>query len=354
MDEARQRLSDPEWGLTFKLLLDLDGFMKWYLHGEDDFPRFPVFRCIVSGITFRLAIGAGASANHHGRGYAIAIDAGTGLQVYNAVVSLLSHPDTLRSHRTVPGRPLAGRLALQLLTSEGAILKFGPQRGQAIPPNDPKLLNGFKAICTFAHYFLFLHELAHVIGGHVERGAELVRESHSLRPSQRQEFMETHRFPLEFLADAYSVSLATNLVNTLVAGVRTPSDRSARSDVLDHLVYWGFAVAVVFLLFETLSVTGAEKTYPTASERAFYSRYFALAKSDGVPLGFSHVPTAEGFAAISRGYEEALTAWDALGWERKNIVPTDSQAMAGRVNAEMSKCARPPCILPERQSSEIE
>jgi hypothetical protein len=349
MDQARARLSDPEWGLTFKFLLDLDGFMKWYLHGDDDFPRFPVFRCIVSGITFRLAIGSAASANNHGRGYAIAIDSGTGLQVYNAVVRLLAHPDTLRSHRSVPGRPLAGRLALPLLTSEGAILKFGPEGSDAIPPNDPKLLNGFKAICTYAHYFLFLHELAHVFDGHVERGAEIVREGQLLRPSQRQEFMEAHRFPLEFLADAYSVSLATNLLSTLVAGRRPPSDRSAQSEVLDHLAYWGFAVAVVFLLFETLSVPGAG-TYPAASERAFYSRNFALAKSDGVPLGFTHVPAAEGFAAISRGYEEAFNAWDALGWYRKNTLPTDSQALAGTVNAEERKCARPPCMLAERHS----
>jgi len=350
MDGVRSRLSDPEWGLTFKLLLDLDTFMKWYLHGDDDFPRFPVFRCIVSGITFRLAIGAAASANRHGKGYGIAIDAGTGLQVYNTVVRLLAHPDTLRSHRSAPGRPLASRLALPLLTDKGAVLKFGSEPCDVIPPNDPKLLNGFRAICTFAHYFLFLHELAHVIDGHVERGAEIVLESQSLKPSERQEFMESHRFPLEFLADAYSVLMATNLVNTLVAGKRPPSDCSAKSDVLEHLVYWGFAVAVVFLLFETLSVPGAERTYPTASERAFYSRNFALARSAGEPIGFTHVPAAEGFAAISRGYEEAFSAWDGLGWERKIISPTDSRILfrTRTVNAEESKCVRPPCMVAER------
>lgn len=344
MDEAKRRVNDPEWGLTFKLLLDLDGFMKWYLHGEDDFPRYPIFRCTVSGITFRLVLGSAASANRHGNGYAIAIDAGTGLQLYNAVVRLLVHPNTLRSHRLVPGNLLPGRLTLPLLTDNGAVLKFGTQPSHAAPPNDPKLLNAFRAICTFAHYFLFLHELAHLIGGHVERNSEIIREGKSLSGTERQKFMEEHRFPLEFLADSYSVAMATNLINSLVAKGRPPSDLSARAEILDHLIYWGFAVAVVFLLLETLSEPGAIKTYPSASERALYSRTFALAHADGRPVGFTHVPATDGFAAISTGYGEAFSAWDALGWARSKTAPTDSEALARTVNAEHAKCARPPCV----------
>ena len=344
MDGARRRMSDPEWGLTFKLVTDLDTFMRGYLHGSDEMPRFPLFRCIVSGVTFRMAMGSAAAANRHGKGYAIAIEAGSGLQIYQAVIRLIAHPNTLRNFRSFPGPPMPKGVALPLLSDKGARLLFGANAGTVTPPKDPKLINGFRAICTFAHYFLFLHEVAHIFCGHVERSAEINRELQVLRPEERPQFVRAHRFPLEFLADAWSVLFATNYINTVVAGRRPPSDSTARAEILEHLVFWGFGIAVTFLLFETLSVSEDERRYPTAAERSFYSRNSALTQSDGSPIGFTHVSAQEGFTAIGLGYEEALTAWDNLGWERNRSIPQNFEEFAQIVNLEANKCIRPACV----------
>jgi hypothetical protein len=276
------------------------------------------------------------------------VNSGSALQLFNALQRLVAYPDTLRSHRSAPGKPLAGRLGLPLLTGVGGgvVFKFGPNSTAPALPNDPILLNAFRAIYTFAHYFLFLHELAHVYSGHVERSAEIVRESHTMKPAERPLFIEAHRFPLEFLADSYSVLMSTGLIETVVQGQRDPADRLVQSDILNHLVYWGFAVAFVFLLFEARSFAGHEETYPSAADRAFFSRTYSLDRA-GVPIiGSKNISAENKFAAISQGYDEAMSAWEALGWQRQQGLPKSNQtALAARANEEAARCKRPPCML---------
>jgi hypothetical protein len=83
-------------------------------------PRLPIYRCTVAGLIFNLTLGSSAAINRHGKGYAIAVNSGSALQLFNALQRLVAYPDTLRSHRSAPGKPLAGRLGLPLLTGSVA------------------------------------------------------------------------------------------------------------------------------------------------------------------------------------------------------------------------------------------
>ncbi len=318
-------------------------FMEWFLHGADSFPRRPIFGCIVAGLTMSLKLGASACVGKGGCGYAIAIEAGSPLQVYNALIRLLAVPEVLSQYRSQPARSLSQRLALPILTGEGNCdVLFGESAEAPAAPSDPKLLGALGKILTLSMHFLFLHELSHVLVGHVEGSADIRRESHGVPAQARQAFLLERLLPLEFMADCRARLLSAALLNSVVAGARRPPDPSIRPDIVEHFYFLGFGMGVLFLLLEVSRYSG--RTHPPAVERAYCLRAYTGADPEGKILGFEHIPTDEGYRAIDRGFEDATKAWDALGWGRQRSLPTDGGQLLKRMNDAERTIRNPPCV----------
>jgi hypothetical protein len=166
----------------------LKEFMDGYLRGSGPAP-YPIYKCIAAGITMKLQLGSHAAIAGSGKGYAIAIDAGSTLQLYNTLIRLFAHPGTLKRFRSKPAPPMRKPLALPLMRAEGGVeLMFGGNSASPEAPLDPKLQHYMGGVFTFTHYFLFLHELCHIIGGHVEYSMEIRRESHASRVINAKHF----------------------------------------------------------------------------------------------------------------------------------------------------------------------
>lgn len=217
---------------------------------------------------------------------------------------------------------------------------FGDNPALPETPLDPKLQHYMGGVFTFTHYFLFLHELCHVIGGHVEHSAEIRRESHAIPRDQREAFLKEHLEPLEFIADGVSHLLVGALVNTLAAGSRRKPDPSIKTDVLDWLTLTGFGIGTLFLLLETFDIAGGP--HPPAAQRATFLRAYSIGPKGRQP-GFEHVSFEDGTMAIDSGFQEAIAAWDALGWKRERATSC-SPDLVERVKLTESKLTKPNCL----------
>ncbi len=211
-------------------------------------------------------------------------------------------------------------------------------------PSDPKLLGAFGKILTLSMHFLFLHELSHILVGHVEATATRRRESHGLPAEARQAFLHERLLPLEFMADGRARLLSAALLNSVVAGARRAPDPSIRPDVVEHLYFLGFGMGVLFLLLEVSPSSG--RTHPRAIERAYCLRAYTGTDTEGKNLGFEHVGTDEGYRAIDRGFEDATKAWDAVGWGRQRSL-TDTGQLLKRMNDVETGISNPPCVRPD-------
>jgi len=317
-------------------------FMEWFLHGVDSFPRRPIFGCIIAGLTMDLRLSASACIAKGGKGFAIAISAGSPLQVYNALIRLLTVPHVLTRYRSVPPVPLDRPPALPLLTGDGGVkVLFGNEpSGFAVLP-DPTLQTALGKILTLTMQFLFLHELSHVLVGHVHASAEIRRDSHRLSAEERQAFLDKRLLPLEFLADNRARLLLSAFLNSGVAGARRYPDTSIAPDVLEHLHLLGFGLGVLFLLLEVSPFSGM--THPSAIERAYCLRAYTASDPHGQQIGFEHVAPEEGYCEIDRGFDAAIEAWDALGWGRSSL-PVDGCTLIDRINSVEQTVQVPPCM----------
>jgi len=130
------------------------------------------------------------------------------------------------------------------------------------------------------------------------------------------------------------------LVNTLAAGSRRKPDPSIRTDVLDWLTLTGFGIGTLFLLLETFDIAGG--THPPAAQRAAFLRTYYAVPKEWQP-GFEHVSFEDGTMAIDNGFQEAIAAWDALGWKRERATSCSTD-LVERIKLTESRLVKPNCF----------
>ncbi|MCW6511468.1 hypothetical protein [Lichenifustis flavocetrariae] len=332
----------------------LSRFMEQHLHGTDDMARLTLYGCISAGLKMKLQLGSHAAIGRDGKGYAIAVDPGTTIQLNYVLTRLCAHPDALAKFRSKPGSlarfrgklgpRLTGSLSLPRLMNGRVELLFGGSPEAPSLPPDPKLRHHLGGIVLFTLQFMFLHELAHVTSGHVERSAQLRRESHALPRAQREVFLREHLEPLEHLADSISMLHLGALINVYAAGARRQPDPTIRGDVLDWLRLAGFGLGALFLLLETFDGEGGY--HPTADTRAIFLRAYATTPKT-MPPGFEHVSFDEGTDALELGYRDAIAAWDALGWQRNKATWSTmlGEQLLAKVERAQAQVTPPPCAV---------
>ena len=129
-------------------------------------------------------------------------------------------------------------------------------------------------------------------------------------------------------------------MNTLAAGPRRAPDPSIKPHVLASLTLTGFGIGTLFLLLEAFDAGGGY--HPPAAERAIFLRAYA-ATPRSMPAGFEHASFEDGTGAIETGFREAMTAWDGLGWKRKqaNWSAAEGESLVRRVNSASSRLTKP-------------
>jgi len=113
----------------------------------------------------------------------------------------------------------------------------------------------------------------------------------------------------EHLADCYATIWAIKFECVARA---TQGDEFSRLRT-DGFRLWGFAVCTLFHLFEAFEEapqTGAERSHPRAALRSI----LVNAAISGGPSTYGDIPASHILGEISRGFDEAHTAWSDVGW----------------------------------------
>jgi hypothetical protein len=276
-------------------------FVENLLSGTNVWQPPSFFSEISWGMTGDVGLNSEAKATLTGK-YAIALDAGAPIQLWDTFCRLLANPSVLSDIGEAPREPFVPQ----------ALMKFhpvwDPRRAEAIRAGSTKqapLGNELRVDCLgfLIHkslQFMYLHELAHILEGHVDYLAfQLANSVDELRG-------------LEYRADARAAILALFL----------ESLRGKPKDD-DHLVLkeqfrlWGFAICTWFLLVEAFDQAASSggtpfsSRYPVASVRSFLVNGTVA----GSPPTYNNTFKRDKvLAAVTRGFEEAHKAWEDMGW----------------------------------------
>jgi hypothetical protein len=113
--------------------------------------------------------------------------------------------------------------------------------------------------------------------------------------------------------------------------------------ISEHLQLWGFAIGVLFLLFEAIT----EKTksrepslndhrHPPAAHRALW-----LQATSHVGIHADHYDSQQIFSYLSKGFQEARAAWIAIGCPASRDVPKDINAFLANIRSAYERVPRP-------------
>jgi hypothetical protein len=331
---------------VFSLQQEPARFVDEYLHNDELGCRPPAYKDILFGFDDVELIGWSASCGPADAPakYAIAISAATFLQHYLTLDRLLAVP-TLLSDGSTQQRRLSQRLQfLQVANGDLRYLFDGSPKAPAalgMPHHKHSLMRQLLVYCPF---FLFLHELSHIEGGHLDYRSrqKAARRYWSLQQIREARAKESR--VLEFLADSHAILRGAEMVLSSVVAEPLPVK-------ISHLKQFGVAVGLNFLLAEMAEqysptpriVNDPElKDHPNAGARLVWCMYLF---SDGVfaqmwPCTLvGNIPSKEAKEAVKEGIIQIVNAWDSMGWKRS--APDLGDPALGPLMSEISKQLEP-------------
>ncbi|MET4348986.1 hypothetical protein ABIC08_008464 [Bradyrhizobium sp. RT9b] len=340
------RLPEMPEGLAAasKLLGDVAPIMKTLLKRDEKV--FPICKYVSPGLTNYGWFGGSAGYLTDRTGYAVAVEASSSLQILFVLFRLMAEPSSFTSLKSVRQPKLKRPIGLPLLPKGGGpeLRWIGNENIEAPAlAEDSKLMGHLRLLHSHALTYLFLHEIAHVIEGHIEFCRETKLKAARMRRQEHEEFLGKELRPLEFLADQRGLYLAAlHILRGLWAN---PSIKRKKEAAIEHLTLFGIATGIVSLVFERFS---GDYSHPPASHRALYLRV-------GVHINLPafDLSDVEIRSALNEGMQQASDAWDLLGWPRSRDVPEDiDRFLAPLIDVE-SRCVRPkkPPVLPGRNKS---
>jgi tetratricopeptide (TPR) repeat protein len=179
----------------------------------------------------------------------------------------------------------------------------------------PEVASLLETLTNFGTLFLFCHEVAHVIGGHLEQRQKYLAESENLSQENRLRFFEEKIQPFEYLADTQAGFLCFREMVVLGSRYGDAKGQAEKDAVRETIQVWGFATAVVFLLLEGLN--GHE--HPGAADRGHRLSDFLAGPFVSAFYRIDGLATAFG-----KGFEEAIRAWDLISWPREQSYVEDN------------------------------
>jgi hypothetical protein len=319
--------------LAMALFDDILGVMSSLL--EQHQVRSPIYKYIIPGLTSYGWFGGSAGYLEDKSGYAVAVEAGSSLQIFFALVRLMAGPSTFPSLKSVRQVELVEPVGLPLLPRPGEKEFRWIGHSNLKSPNllqDRKLNLNLRILHSHALTYLFLHEISHVVQGHLEYCSKAKRRALQLPPNEYETFMKHEIQPLEFLADQHALGFgALQIVSAIWGG---PDFAEKHASAIEHLTLFGTAAGIVSLLFEQYS--GQSYSHPPASHRAMYIQAAGHIKIPDLDLSHDEIRRA-----LDDGLNQATHAWDALGWPRSRNLPDDVDAFIDRIWKVDSQCIRP-------------
>jgi hypothetical protein len=165
---------------ALQLLKEVRDRLEQLLHG-DSIPAPPLYHCIHVGLTGYLWFGGSAGYLKHRTGYAVAVESGSSLQILLALFRLAHHPLAFKKYRTAVCPSLTKPIALPVIAyGPNGLERIGDGDTKALPAvSDPKLNSVLRLLHSHALTFLFLHEVSHVLCGHIEFCATVKKTSNT-------------------------------------------------------------------------------------------------------------------------------------------------------------------------------
>ncbi len=253
--------------------------------------------------------------------YAIAMDGGAPIQLWDTFQRMLSNPEVLPDIGEAP-QDYFGKPALMLFGpitfAEGVkALKEGDENQP--PLGDAERTSVLKLLIHRSLQFMYLHEVCHIFEGH----CDYLKTSFTVPKRIRRAF--------EHIADAKATGFAL-LFESLASRVQGTQFPRLKTD---GYRLWGFSIATWYHLVEAVedqAGVGTERSYPRATLRSVIANASPL----GGPVDYVTNTRQEVFAQISRGFNEAHDAWAAMGWGKRTELTDDevNQAFAEIEEAE--------------------
>jgi hypothetical protein len=293
----------------------------------------PVANYITMGLTSYGWFGGSAGSMKERAGYAVAVESGSSLQILFALLRLAREPSTFAAFKSVQQPPIEKAFGLPVVTKNMSFAAVGNANTSSptLRP-DRKLYGCIRLLHSHALTYLFLHEIAHVLQGHIEFCWRAKHKALQIPRVEREEFLCNELRPLEFLADRGALNIGILLI---LGGIASDTQIQNRLDAArEHLTLWEIAVGVVSLLYEHFSSEG--DPHPPATHRTLFIQAAVHAQFSGFQLA-----PAEMQKAINAGIEEVTRGWDALGWPRDRRVPNDVDAFLAPIWDVDSRCERP-------------
>jgi hypothetical protein len=263
-------------------------------------PRSPYNKKIVCGFTAELAFGAQASITKPPTKFAVCVHGLTWPQCFSTLERLFASAQTFPDYGVESLERKPRRYALALFRPSGPTFSF---EGEDTGP--PPLTDEIRRRCLYRTLiyivtFVILHEIAHVICGHL---AHLEISGRRADGDRREELLA-----VEHAADAWALTNGLSLVSLQTD--QAPADAF-------HI--FGFAVAVFCLLLEQIypeADAGDLQTHPRAAHRLFFCK--------AVSQGFLS-PNSETGPKVRQdvlaGMEHAEVAWRAMAWGLNAALP---------------------------------
>jgi hypothetical protein len=323
--------ADRGVALFGKMLAEAEQVLTNVLHNARRFS--PVANYITTGLTDYGWFGGSAGYMKERAGYAVGVESGSSLQVLFVLFRLAREPSTFTAFKSVQQPPIKKALGLPVVIKNVSIGAVGNANTKS--PNlrsDPKLYGCLQLLHSHALTYLFLHEIAHVLQGHIEFCREAKHKALQMPPAEREEYLHKELRPLEFLADRGALNMGTFLILNAIGG--DSQIQNKRETALEHLTLWGIAAGVVSLLYEHFS--SPSDPHPPAVHRALFIR-----AASHIDIPDFWLSADEIQKAINAGVDEATHGWDALGWPRDRQLPDDTEAFLAPIWDIDSRCKRP-------------
>lgn len=247
----------------------------------------------------------------------------------------MADPSTFTSLKSIRQPALAQPLGLPLLPRRGEseFRWIGhPNIRAPTLTDDPELSLNLRLLHSYALTYLFLHEIGHVVEGHIEFCREAKSRALQMQRYEREEFLRNELQPLEFLADQHA--LYAGALHILRYVWATPSIKRKRKSGVKHLTLYGIAAGIVSLIFE--HYWGHSYSHPPASHRALYIRAAVHIDIPEFELSEDEIQKA-----LNDGIEQAALGWDALGWPRSQDVPRNIEGFLAPLRDVSSRCVSP-------------
>lgn len=269
--------------------LPIDQLTTRYLSGplgeffDNVWPGKPESDRFLRGLTDNAVLGARVARAKPPAKYAVALEAGSWLQLLLVLTRILTDPRNLPDQADKPLPSLNERYALILLSHQELVPRFG---GKETSPNvdlGSKRNTCLNQIAFYGGMFLTLHEAGHIADRHLDYWLELKTKS-DLESAN-------HRTSMEYLADKWALTAGTTLLRHYDA---------------EHYTLFGFAVAISLLVIDQLrpNTPRAGDLYPMASDRLLLMEAVASAASKREPKN----------GQLVEGIREARASWLRMGW----------------------------------------